>query len=113
MINIKQVYKQNIGFRIVFILIAAALATYVFVVSPDVKFPVMLYKLCLVTVSAVVGYFIDFILFPNYRPSDLADEISCTTDKHHLAGLYSLAGQVNIRRAIIIGVAVLCTCIGI
>lgn len=65
----------------------------------------MLSKLSLVTVAAILGYYIDVIMFPNFRPSDLAKEVKKNdtgTGETVTAAYASLAGMCNLRRAIII-----------
>lgn len=89
------------GFRFVFLIIACTLVYFVWQESPNVKFPLLLNKLSLVTVAAILGYFIDVMLFPNFRPADLAKEINLSSGQEQAAWC-SLAGMCNIRRAIVI-----------
>ena len=100
---IRKLKLENIianGFRIVFILIAVALTYFIFTTSPNVKFPLMLHKLSMVTVAAIVGYFLDYILFPNFRPSDLAKRIE--DNPYPEDGFLQMTGLCNLRRAVII-----------
>lgn len=50
--------------------IAAALTLAIGLIAPQ-QLPVTLYKLSLVSLAAVVGYWIDRSLFPYARPDDL------------------------------------------
>jgi len=100
---IRNLNRENLYarcFRFVFVLIALGLVYFIFSTSPNVKFPLMLHKLSMVTVAAIIGYFLDYILFPNFRPGDLAKVIE--DEKYPTRGLYQLVGMCNIRRAIII-----------
>jgi hypothetical protein len=54
--------------RLVFLVIAIALLGFVYYVSPDIKFPLIIHKLTLVSIASVLGYFLDVILFPRFRP---------------------------------------------
>lgn len=113
MINIQKVYKQILGVRIVFVAIAIALMYWLFHISPDIKFPLVTYKLTLVTVGAILGYVLDMALFPNFRPKDIAEEIDSTTDETHLHGLYRVASASVLRRAVIVGASILALCLGL
>ena len=98
--NLNRIKLFALGFRFVFVLIALALVYFIFTTSPHVKFPLLLHKLSMVTVAAIVAYFLDYILFPNFRPGDLAKELD---EEHHTSdGKHQLVGMCNIRRAIII-----------
>lgn len=98
--SLKQINVFALGFRLVFVAIAVALVYFIFTTSPHVKFPLLLHKLSMVTVAAIVAYFLDYILFPNFRPGDLAKELE---KEHHTSdGKFHLVGMCNIRRAIII-----------
>lgn len=113
MVNIKNIYKKAIGFRLIFVALVLVLGTLLYLVSPDVKFPLMVYKVTLVTIGACIGYILDMILFPNFRPKDLADEIESATDKVHITGLYHIAGSSVKRRAIVVSSAILAICLGL
>jgi amino acid transporter len=54
--------------RLLFLAIAFALLGFVYYVSPDIKFPMIIHKLTLVSLAGVLGYFLDVILFPRFRP---------------------------------------------
>lgn len=57
--------------RLVFLFIAFALLGFVYYVSPDIKFPLIIHKLSLVSIAGVLGYFLDVILFPKFRPHQM------------------------------------------
>lgn len=69
--------------------------------SPQ-QLPVSLYKLSLITMAAVVGYWIDRSLFPYARPDDLAISPSAI-----------LQATAMLRRAIIVGAAMLAVSLGV
>jgi len=83
--------------RFTFVLIALSLLGYIFMTSPDIKFPLVLHKLSLVSIAAVVGYFLDVILFPNFRPHDWAK-----TYEHRIKGDDKVVAAILIRRAVVI-----------
>lgn len=90
--------------RLIFLGIALALMAYIGVTSPDIKFPLMLHKLSLVTIAAVVGYFLDVILFPKFRPHLWQDNIT---------NFQQIVSSILIRRAIIIAAMVLGVSMGV
>ena len=62
--------------RLTFLLIAFVLLGFVYYVSPDIRFPMIIHKLTLVSLAGVLGYFLDVILFPKFRPHQmLADDM--------------------------------------
>lgn len=69
-------------------------------ISPQ-QLPVSLYKLSLITMSAVVGYWIDRSLFPYARP----DEVRLTDSTERAAAM--------LRRAMIVGCAMLSVSLGL
>ena len=83
------------------LLVTLALAGLVYVFSPQ-QLPVSLYKLSLITMAAVVGYWIDRSLFPYARPDDLS-----------LATSDVLMASAMLRRAIIVGCAMLAVSLGV
>lgn len=108
------------------ILITLALLVCVGLVAPQ-QLPVSLYKLSLVSLAAVVGYWLDRSLFPYARPDmfmDLADgpddwmegfgpegfnlELTVTPEP----ALLHLMGVAMLRRAIIVGCAMLAMGLG-
>lgn len=56
-----------------FTLLAAILTLAVSVIAPA-QFPVVLHKFSLVTLSAILGYWLDRHIFPESRPSDLMED---------------------------------------
>jgi Putative 2/3 transmembrane domain holin len=80
------------------LVITLVLLACVWVVAPH-QLPVSLYKLSLVTLASVVGYWIDRSLFPYARP-----------DK--VPGYNGLPGIAMLRRAIIVGCAMLAMGLG-
>lgn len=90
--------------RISFLLIALILMGYVAYISPDIKFPLMIHKLSLVTIAAVLGYFIDVLLFPYFRPHEYADRVD---------EIQTFVASMMIRRALIIMATVIGISLGI
>ena len=117
----------------VWMLITVVLLAAVFAVAPQ-QLPVSLYKLSLVTLAAVVGYWIDRSLFPYARPAyllDLQDTLAedtappmvCNDDDAcavlltgtgtvHADLLLQLTATSMLRRAIIVGCAMLAMGLG-
>ena len=85
------------------LLITLALLACVWAIAPH-QLPVSLYKLSLVTLAAVVGYWLDRSLFPYARPDKFSN---CLAD----SGLH-LMGMAMLRRAILIGCAMLAMGLG-
>ena len=84
-------------------LITLALLAAVWCIAPQ-QLPVSLYKLSLVTLAAVVGYWLDRSLFPYARPD--AIRIQPVPDQH------CIMGAAMLRRAIIVGCAMLAMGLG-
>lgn len=61
--------------------------------------PVMIYKLALVTIAAVVAYYVDRSLYPYARPHTIKEPIT--------------AAAAQLRRAIIVGAFVIAVSIGL
>ena len=53
--------------RSFFAIITVLLLTSVFLISPA-QLPVIIFKASLVTLAAILGYWIDYLLFPHMRP---------------------------------------------
>ena len=85
------------------LLITLVLLACVWAIAPH-QLPVSLYKLSLVTLAAVVGYWIDRSLFPYARPDKFSN---CLTDT-----ALNLMGMAMLRRAIIVGCAMLAMGLG-
>lgn len=83
------------------LLITLALLAAIAVLSPQ-QLPVSLYKLSLITMAAVVGYWIDRSLFPYARPDDAV-----------LIPSHILQATAQLRRAIIVGCAMLAVSLGV
>lgn len=75
-----------------FMLLAIVLLVVIFFLSPQ-QMPVILYKLALVTLAAVLGYWLDRHIFPYARP-------------HASEGLFE-QGIPMLRRALIVGAAMI------
>ena len=83
------------------LLVTLVLVASIYVLSPQ-QLPVSLYKLSLITMAAVVGYWVDRSLFPYARPDDLS-----------LATSDVLMASAMLRRAIIVGCAMLAVSLGV
>ncbi|MDD4942581.1 MAG: putative holin [Rhodoferax sp.] len=89
------------------LLITLALLLAVWLIAPQ-QLPVSLYKLSLVSLAAVVGYWLDRSIFPYARPDgylNLRGRVSS-------AVLRQTMGMAMLRRAIIIGSAMLAMGLG-
>ena len=82
---------QNPINRTIFVVISTLLLLSVLLLSPA-QIPVIIYKASLVTLAAILGYWIDYLLFPHMRPG-----IDDGNDQNPI-----LRGSIAIRRAIII-----------
>lgn len=83
------------------LLVTLCLIALIAVLSPQ-QLPVSLYKLSLITTAAVTGYWIDRSLFPYARPDDIS-----------LATSAVLQASAMLRRAIIVGAAMLAVSLGV
>ena len=110
------------------LLVALGLALLVWLMAPQ-QLPVSVYKLSLVAMAAVAGYWIDRSLFPYARPAYLLDlqdslmagspELLCDDDDQCALMdsarddlLLRLCGTSMLRRAIIVGCAMLAMGLG-
>lgn len=109
------------------LLITLVLLACVWAIAPH-QLPVSLYKLSLVTLAAVVGYWLDRSLFPYARPDiflalddlndvELGDWAAANPGEMELDAkpdevLLRLMGMAMIRRAIIVGCAMLAMGLG-
>lgn len=82
------------------LLITIILLVLIGIFAPQ-QLPVSLYKLSLITMAAVTGYWIDRSVFPYARPDDIS-----------LMPSAILQATAQIRRAIIIGAAMLAVSLG-
>lgn len=83
--------------RIAFVVLAVLLLAVISWIAPA-KLVTIGYKLCLVSLASIVGYFIDYLLFPKYRCGELDDEYEKTQDPH----IEKLQAIAVYKRAIII-----------
>ena len=77
--------------RTIFVVISTLLLLSVLLLSPA-QIPVIIYKASLVTLAAILGYWIDYLLFPHMRPGKI--------DKTEQDPM--IRASIAIRRAIII-----------
>lgn len=104
-----------------FLLIAAALLAVIAMVSPA-QLPVVLYKAALISLAAVLGYWIDRSLFPYARPdSYLWRDWRKGTDEPEGEADFPVADEAymaafcaaQLRRAVVVGCVVLGTAAGL
>lgn len=93
--------KNKLPRMIDWLLVTLVLIALIAVLSPQ-QLPVSLYKLSLLTMAAVAGYWIDRSLFPYARPDDIS-----------LAPSAILQASAMLRRAIIVGAAMLAVSLGV
>lgn len=89
-------------------IITLALSVAVYFLAPQ-QLPVSLYKLSLVSMAAVAGYWVDRNLFPYARPDQLFPAAEPTGDPLPRALLLAAA---MLRRALIVAAAMLATGLG-
>lgn len=82
--------------RLFGMMVITAVLTATIAILVPANLSVTLYKLSLVTLAAVVGYWIDRALFPYARPHEVLDR-----------------EQASIRRAIIVGATIIGTTLGL
>lgn len=94
--------------RGIFTVIALGLLVAVAYLS-SVQLEIMLYKFALVSLAAILGYWIDVLLFPHYRATEYKEKLNKienhedtegTPSEHR--GLYTLVASIQIRRSIIV-----------
>ena len=104
-----------------FIVLAVLLLALIAVVSP-VQLPVVLYKAALISLAAVLGYWIDRSLFPYARPdSYLWRDWRKGTDEPEGEADFPVADEAymaafcaaQLRRAVVVGCVVLGTAAGL
>jgi hypothetical protein len=83
------------------IIVTILLTIAIYIVSPQ-QLPVSLYKLSLITMAAAVGYWIDRSLFPYARP-----------DNPSIQPYDMIIAAAMLRRAIIVGCAMLAVSLGV
>ena len=91
------------------LLIVVALMAAVWLLAPH-QLTVSLYKLSLVTLAAVVGYWLDRSLFPYARPHVFFEQDD--DNPEGLTIVTSVAGAMMYRRAIIIAAAMIAVSLG-
>ena len=102
------------------LLLAIALVACMAAVSPQ-QLPVTLYKLCLITLAGVVGYWLDRSLFPYARPDSYlerdwrhgTDEPEGDADFRIVPGYVRPFCTAMLRRAIIVGAVVIGVALGL
>lgn len=92
--------------------ITAFLLAVVYAVSPN-QLPVVLYKLALVSLGGVVGYWLDRSLFPYARPHNYIDLFMRCTLAHTSMAHAIVCAAVLIRRALIILASILGLTLGL
>jgi disulfide bond formation protein DsbB len=101
---------------------AVLLAILVYLIAPQ-QLPVSLYKLSLVALAAVAGYWIDRSLFPYARPDAFMqvesfqevgqlDDNTATLEVRTDANLMRLMGAAMLRRSIIVAAAMIAVSLG-
>ncbi len=83
------------------IIVTILLTIAIYIISPQ-QLPVSLYKLSLITMAAAVGYWIDRSLFPYARP-----------DNPSIQPYDMIIAAAMLRRAIIVGCAMLAVSLGV
>lgn len=99
---------------------AALLLALIAVISP-IQLPVVLYKAALVSLAAVLGYWLDRSLFPYARPDGFlerdwrygTDEPQFLADHPVVKGYELVYALAMLRRAVIVGVVVLGIALGL
>lgn len=87
------------------VLITVVLMAAVWALAPQ-QLSVSVYKLSLVTLAAVVGYWLDRSLFPYARPDDLLDRVVTAPE---MASAFAAA---MLRRAVVVAAAMLAMGLG-
>jgi len=92
------------------LLLALLLAAAVWFIAPQ-QLPVSLYKLSLVSMAAVVGYWIDRSLFPYARPDRLFGHAN-SADEAEIGARALMVSAAMLRRAVVVAAAMLATGLG-
>lgn len=104
--NSKNNYRVfGMGGRIIYVILAVALAYSLYLYHP-IKFELLIGKAAYASLGAILAYFIDVLLFPNYRLNDLAVH----KDEPEFAQVIAAA---QLRRALIVIACVLGICLGL
>lgn len=109
--------KLPIPRLVVWLVVSVVLLAGIALISPQ-QLPVVLYKIALVTIAAVLGYWLDRTLFPYARPHELFGESELheafDTEPCTRAKMYHLSANVaSIRRALIVLACVLGLTLGL
>nr|VFK21763.1 MAG: Putative 2/3 transmembrane domain holin [Candidatus Kentron sp. LFY] len=91
---------------IVWLIISLLLFGFILFLAPQ-QLPVVLYKLALITSAAWVAYWLDRSLFPYARPNSFIDHNGLPRTEYLM-----VFAALQIRRAIIIGAAMLAIAMG-
>jgi hypothetical protein len=97
------------------LLVSVVLLAGIALISPQ-QLPVVLYKIALVTIAAVLGYWLDRTLFPYARPHKTFEEATRagkSRDFDFCVKLGMIAGVLSIRRALIVLACVLGLTLGL
>lgn len=102
-------------------LLLAVLLTVLLAILSPVQLPVALYKLCLVALASVVGYWIDRALFPYARPDAFLNrdwrlgtvEPVGEADYPVVTGYEAIFAACLIRRALVVGAVVIAVALGL
>ncbi|HGJ5882738.1 putative holin [Arsenophonus sp.] len=97
------------------LLTAAGLLLVIGLVSPQ-QLPVVLYKLALITLAAVVGYWLDRSLFPKARPGQYLhhDHPAVAQGRHPVrGGCHQVFAAAQLRRAVIVAAVCLAVATGL
>lgn len=104
MIELLDKWSNKINNRLIFLAVTCLLFLTTFLLSPQ-QVPLVLYKLNLVTLAAVVGYWIDILLFPGIRVD---------MDNPYPANVHpNVMAAIVIRRALIVSLTMLGVCIAL
>lgn len=103
-----------------FLILAAVLLAAIAVLSP-VQLPVVLYKAALISLAAVLGYWLDRALFPYARPDSYlerdwrlgTDEPEGDADYRVASGYERAFTAAMLRRSIVVGCVVIGVALGL
>jgi hypothetical protein len=104
--------KNTIANRTIFVLLSLILFGYIAYISPN-KAQLIAYKLSLVSLFAILGYWLDLLLFKSFRPNDLKHDMNenmdymCSRGKRTHDYLSRLLPIAVLRRALIIFACIL------
>lgn len=101
--------------------IIAAMSLAVIAITSPVQLPIVLYKLSLISLAAVVGYWIDRSLFPYSRPDGYmvrnwrygTEEPEGDVDFPLVSGYHLVFSAAVIRRAIVVAAVMIGVALGL